>query len=881
MRSRAFIALQLCAAVCLAAAPAQEQPTKPAADVYVVPFSHLDLFWGGTREECLSRGNRILTKAIQLAERYPEFRFLVEDEVFAADFVDSHRGLPELEALKRLVKEGRIELAPKWAGIYQNLPRGEAQVRNLAIGKRYARQVFGVDPKVAHLGDLPGYTSQYAQILAQTGTPYMVMTRMGPTDVSLFRWKAPDGSGVLAWHAIKGYSWGSGLGLHRDLDESRIARIRKEVSEVQATTSSPVYLGWGTDLWSPSEKLVENTALLNKTMAPWRFRLATPEQFFRGASAAPDIPELSGEIPSSWANILTSMGHIWPPALAGSDALLLAEKLAAINYALGYAEYPEQEFESLWKYSLESMDHNNYGQGGNIGDSRKVGYAQLASLRGGQIARDMARNIAERVRNPIPRSMAIVVFNPLNWRRDDIVRAHATLYGDVPPSDIADFKKSMRLVDETGTAVPFHVLEYSENISRAVDIIFVARGVPSLGYKTYYLAPAGEAAAFPDASELKLDSDLDAKQPRRVVGAEIMENEYYRVTVDRATGRIEVFDKGLNRTVAKDLEIAGTEERGGNTLAIEPRTGRMMINVISRVEVEENNPVRTVIRIAGDIAGIPIVQRVTLYRGLKKVDLENTVDWKPGRFVKLEQLFPYAHPGARIRYGIPFGSADGENVVANSGPRFSDEVPKAIWMQWRQIQDWVFAGDAEWGVTVSADRQLVSLEEGVIRAGMLRGTRFNPLNIVRDGKTFLLQQPPADTYTFRYSLTSGKGNWATAKSFRAGMEFASSLFPYENADDLTRKTLPSTNSFCSLDADNLVVSALKKADGGDAIVLRAFEILGSAAETPVSFLGEKSSFRTVNMLEEGDAAEAQSILRVRPFEIRTLKLNPRTRGGGL
>jgi hypothetical protein len=26
-------------------------------DVYVVPFSHLDLMWAGTREECLSRGD--------------------------------------------------------------------------------------------------------------------------------------------------------------------------------------------------------------------------------------------------------------------------------------------------------------------------------------------------------------------------------------------------------------------------------------------------------------------------------------------------------------------------------------------------------------------------------------------------------------------------------------------------------------------------------------------------------------------------------------------------------------------------------------------------------------------------------------------------------
>ena len=67
------------------------------ADIYLVPFSHLDFFWGGTREECLSRGNRIIARAIKMAKESPEFRFLLEDNVFVANFMDSHKGLPEAE----------------------------------------------------------------------------------------------------------------------------------------------------------------------------------------------------------------------------------------------------------------------------------------------------------------------------------------------------------------------------------------------------------------------------------------------------------------------------------------------------------------------------------------------------------------------------------------------------------------------------------------------------------------------------------------------------------------------------------------------------------------------------------------------------------------
>src|SRR5215470_10349169 len=65
---------------------------RTPAEVYVIPFSHLDFFWGGTREECLARGNQIIAKAIELAGQRPQFRFLIEDDDFVANYVESHAG---------------------------------------------------------------------------------------------------------------------------------------------------------------------------------------------------------------------------------------------------------------------------------------------------------------------------------------------------------------------------------------------------------------------------------------------------------------------------------------------------------------------------------------------------------------------------------------------------------------------------------------------------------------------------------------------------------------------------------------------------------------------------------------------------------------------
>ena len=647
-----------------------QQPAAAAsnkAEVYVVPFSHLDLFWAGTREETVARGNRIIARAIGISKAQPQFRFLVESDNFVANFVDSHKGSPEVNDLKRLVKEGRIAIAPNWANIFHNMPEGEVHVRNLLYGKRYARTVFDVDPQVMHPADIPGFTPQFPQILQQAGVPFMVMTRMGPPDQPLFDWKAPNGSKVLVWNEPHGYGWGVHLGFHTDMTAQQREVLEKELREVRVHTSGPIFVPWGVDLWSPNEKIAQNVEALNRDFAYAHFTLATPQDFFRAVDKSQAPPELSGEIPVGWPHVVDGILHLWQLAVPATTTLKTAEEFATINYALGYADYPQQEFEGLWKKLIESMDHNHDGQGGEIGDRRKQEFSESAIIDGGEILRNMLRNIAERVQIPVAKSFPIVVFNGLGWQRDDVVTAHVTLYGDVSPAAITDYKKAMRLVDETGKSAPFHVEYTSENLSRALEFVFVAQDVPSLGYKTYFLTAAEQPDPFPVTSRVDLDRDKDLKEPRRSLGSDVIENQFYRVTVDKATGRVAVFDKELNHEVCKDIEIAAREERGTNNVQREIMTGRIIPRTVTETSVEENNPVRTVLKISGWIADIPVVQRLILYKGLKRLDLENSLDWKEQRLLSIEQLFPLDQANPELYYGVPFGANSIKNILPGSG----------------------------------------------------------------------------------------------------------------------------------------------------------------------------------------------------------------------
>jgi alpha-mannosidase len=277
-------------------------------------------------------------------------------------------------------------------------------------------------------------------------------------------------------------------------------------------------------------------------------------------------------------------------------------------------------------------------------------------------------------------------------------------------------------------------------------------------------------------------------------------------------------------------------------------------------------------KITGRLIDIPVTQRLILYKELKRLDVENIVEWRQPRLVRVEQLFPYSQPGARIQYGVAYGSNVSDHLIPNTGPHMPDEIREQSWLQSRHIQNWIFAGDSTRGLTVATGEQFVRLDPGVLRGQMLRGSRYTSVKVVRGDAMGSMDYPPNGVYTFRYSLSSGAGDWRAQKSMRAGMNFNSPLLPISVVDDISQKSLPPAQSFLSTESDTLVVSAIKKADAGDDVVLRFFESEGAGAATPISFLGKTQSFQELNFLEEAMAPEERQRLAVKPFEIKTVKV---------
>jgi alpha-mannosidase len=156
---------------------------------------------------------------------------------------------------------------------------------------------------------------------------------------------------------------------------------------------------------------------------------------------------------------------------------------------------------------------------------------------------------------------------------------------------------------------------------------------------------------------------------------------------------------------------------------------------------------------------------------------------------------------------------------------------------------------------------------------MVRGTKYVSVKVGRGDEITSMHYPPPGTYVFRYSLSSGPGDWKKSKAYRSGINWNNPLLPISVADEITSKSLPPTRCFCSLGQDSLVLSALKKADLGPSILLRVYEIEGSTVKPPVEFLGRRTTFGEVSLLEEDLDGTSQKELRSGPYAIKTIKLD--------
>jgi alpha-mannosidase len=76
---------------------------------------------------------------------------------------------------------------------------------------------------------------------------------------------------------------------------------------------------------------------------------------------------------------------------------------------------------------------------------------------------------------------------------------------------------------------------------------------------------------------------------------------------------------------------------------------------------------------------------------------------------------------------------------------------------------------------------------------------------------------------------------------------------------------------------NVMIDSIKKAEESDAIIIRMHETQGSSTDTTLHFGADAASAMECNLMETDEKsykiAKSKLILKFKPFEIKTIKLN--------
>ena len=521
--------------------------------ISILNFSHFDLSWLGTQEECLSQGARIIATALNEAERTPSYRFHIEYGIFIDYFLRIH---PEETArLRRLMQNGQIEAGPIWTGLHNSHQPGETLVRNILYAKQFLRETLGVDPIGCTRSDLPDYSPQEAQIFAKCGVPFILLTRQGPRDQRLFWAESPDGSRVLAWadnplwNPAGGYGWPIFRGLGDSVERMRALYFEEELMADLANCRAPIYcLQAGNDLLLPLPGLPERIGEWNR-QSPLQLELGTMREYFQSVKDTPDLPVLSGEVPCSWSSLGLFYANHYLLDQEASFALLAAERFAALAHAVRGVAYPGQELRRAWLGLAIAGDHNYDCQGIRTGDWRKLEERRAVLRTAAEATRSGLAPIAEQVHMPA-NTIGLVVFNPCSWQRRDVAAAHFTMYWhniprrwDILPdeSTVTDPSNPERstcmgvptgfnyaaqgfeIVDEQGKQVPFQIIEDICDETRDVALLFPAE-VPPLGYRRYLLRAVKEPPRSPATTSV-YHNDVHSSQDW------VMQNRWFRVSV--------------------------------------------------------------------------------------------------------------------------------------------------------------------------------------------------------------------------------------------------------------------------------------------------------------------------------------------------------------
>jgi mannosylglycerate hydrolase len=241
--------------------------------VSIVPHTHWDREWYRTFQSFRMRLVDLVDGLLDRLDDDPGYAHFMLDGQMAV--IDDYLAIRPHEAdrIRRLAGAGRLSLGPWYILMDEFLVSGETMVRDMEMGLDRAAS-FGGAMELGYLPDMFGHIAQMPQILRGFGFEQAVVWRGIPAsvDAPAFRWRAPDGSEVLAEYLTDGYS--NGALLPADAKEL-VARISDWAEQHEPRSGDPLLWMNGTDHLMPQGALGRLVAEANDITDDWELRVCS------------------------------------------------------------------------------------------------------------------------------------------------------------------------------------------------------------------------------------------------------------------------------------------------------------------------------------------------------------------------------------------------------------------------------------------------------------------------------------------------------------------------------------------------------------------------------------------------------------------------------
>jgi len=419
---------------------------------------------------------------------------------------------------------------------------------------------------------------------------------------------------------------------------------------------------------------------------------------------------------------------------------------------------------------------------------------------------------------------AIVVYNPLNVEREDMVEA--TIQVPTGP-------RSAVHVD--GPDRQDRPAQVTTTKNGAAKVVFLAK-VPPVGFAVFDVQSGESRTAV---SELKVSNSS-------------LENMRYVVKLDQNGDVSSIFDKKLKREMlSAPIRLAISTDNPEHWPAWnmdfedEKRPPRSYVTGPAKVTIVESGPARVALEVERAAEGSNFIQQIRLAAGDagNHVEFVNTIDWNT-KGANLKAVFPLSARNPMATYNWDVGTIQ--------RPNENDRQFEVASHQWIDLTD----QSGSYGATVLTDCKNGSdkPDDNTLRLTLIRtpGTRGGyPDQGTQD----------IGHHEIVFGLAAHEGDWRKGQTDWQAYRLNDPLAAFESSKHGGR--LGKQFSVLKVSNGRVRLLALKKAEQGEEIVARLVELDGKpSGNVHVSFAASIASAREINAQEQpvGSAAVEQGEL---------------------